>query len=456
MATHALFDVDPFAITIVKRGANRQRIFLKKEHGEPEVTLPTGAILKDGGDDWTTFYCVVAEPGAEEDGGLGAPGIVDENEIRRAAHRFSKNRGYVNAMHGAMAEAGCHVVENAIALTDFDVDGQTIRKGSWYLAIEPTPEFRAMIDSGEVTGVSMEGDGFREALGKATYTNAKKCPGCSGKVALDAGSCPNCRHSFKKGAGTMVHEPTVPPGGPGLFGIKGAQLPAYIQHVFNDLVEKGHAKTSATYRLAVGIVENWAEGHDGKGNKISPSVQVKATAAISEWKALRARAKAQVNKETSNMDDNEKRGLLKQLAIGFGLVKAEDTSGLSEEEKALLDGTSLAKGGTVDDTKPKQEDDVDANERMEKIEKSVETLTGAVGTIAESIAKLAEEKPKEQKPVTADQLRESMQKMAEEFAGQLDRFDEQIDALSAGSSSQKDPEKTPVRKSDNPLAGLLD
>lgn len=89
----------------------------------------------------------------------------------------------------------------------------------------------------------------------------------------------------------MAHEPTVAPGGPGLWGMKGKQLPAYIQHVFNDLVESGHPHESHTYRLAVGIVENWAEGHDGKGNKVSAETQAKAAAAVAEWEKLRAEAK---------------------------------------------------------------------------------------------------------------------------------------------------------------------
>ena len=143
-ATHVLYDVDPVAITLCKKGANRQRFFLRKSDDTGDLlTLPASHRLLKASD-WSAVYCVVAEPGAEENGGLGAEGVVDvwrdEEEIRKAAHRFSKNRAYVNAMHGAMAEQGCHVVENAVALTDFDVDGVTIRKGSWYLAIEPSPD----------------------------------------------------------------------------------------------------------------------------------------------------------------------------------------------------------------------------------------------------------------------------------------------------------------------------
>lgn len=173
-ATHALYDVDPYAITICKKGANRQRIFLKKEHKEADtLVLPAQhALLKDG--DWSVFYCVVAEPGAEEDPGMGdgagTPTIDtwrDEQEIRKAAHRFSKNKGYVNTMHGELEAQGCTVVENAVALSDIQIGEQTIKKGSWYLAIEPTAAVRAQVDAGEFTGVSMEGTGFRAELQKS-------------------------------------------------------------------------------------------------------------------------------------------------------------------------------------------------------------------------------------------------------------------------------------------------
>lgn len=91
---------------------------------------------------------------------------------------------------------------------------------------------------------------------------------------------------------TLTHEPTVPPGGPGLWGMKGKQLPAYIQHVFNDLVQSGHPHASRTYKLAVGIVQNWAAGHDGKGNKVTAKTQLQAQAAVAEWAKLRAQAHA--------------------------------------------------------------------------------------------------------------------------------------------------------------------
>jgi hypothetical protein len=70
---------------------------------------------------------------------------------------------------------------------------------------------------------------------------------------------------------------------------KGWQLPAYIQHVANDLIASGHSESQAV-QLAVGIIKNWAAGHDGKGGKVSAETQAKAAAALAEWESLKSRA----------------------------------------------------------------------------------------------------------------------------------------------------------------------
>lgn len=112
---------------------------------------------------------------------------------------------------------------------------------------------------------------------------------------------------------STVHQPTVGPGGPGLFHMKGAQLPAYIQHVANELKKKGKTESQAV-SMAIGIIKNWAHGHDGKGGKVSAQVQAAAQKALAEWNALRAKAKATPNKGGSkSMSTSEKRELLSIL-----------------------------------------------------------------------------------------------------------------------------------------------
>lgn len=96
---------------------------------------------------------------------------------------------------------------------------------------------------------------------------------------------------------STVHQPTVPPGGPGLFHIKGKQLPPYVQHLYKHLVGR-YGKHDA-YRVAVGVVQKWAKGihpggrrKDGKGGHVHPDVQAAAARNVGEWEADKAEAHA--------------------------------------------------------------------------------------------------------------------------------------------------------------------
>ena len=90
---------------------------------------------------------------------------------------------------------------------------------------------------------------------------------------------------------STVHEPLGNPAGPGLFHVKGLQLPAYVQHVAHHLVAQGHPESKAI-EMAVGIIRNWAEGHDGHGNAVHPDVHAAAVKALAEWEAAKAAAHA--------------------------------------------------------------------------------------------------------------------------------------------------------------------
>jgi hypothetical protein len=96
-------------------------------------------------------------------------------------------------------------------------------------------------------------------------------------------------------ASTVV-KPTVPPGGPGLFHMKGRHLPPYIEHLYPHLVAR-YGKREA-YRVAVGVVKKWAAGvnpggwktRSGKGKRTHPDVRAAAQRNVAEWEKDKADA----------------------------------------------------------------------------------------------------------------------------------------------------------------------
>lgn len=102
-------------------------------------------------------------------------------------------------------------------------------------------------------------------------------------------------------ASTVV-QPTVPPGGPGLFHIKGEHLPPYVEHLYKHLV--GRYGKHQAYGVAIGIVKKWAAGvnpggwktKSGKGKRTHPDVKAAAAKNVAEWEASRAKAHAEHGK----------------------------------------------------------------------------------------------------------------------------------------------------------------
>lgn len=93
---------------------------------------------------------------------------------------------------------------------------------------------------------------------------------------------------------STVPEPIGKPGGPGLWHVKGMQLPPYVQHLAHHLIGKyGESRGIA---MAKGIVAKWAKGVNPGGKhptKTHPDVRAAAGKAIAQWEEKRARAHAQ-------------------------------------------------------------------------------------------------------------------------------------------------------------------
>jgi hypothetical protein len=99
---------------------------------------------------------------------------------------------------------------------------------------------------------------------------------------------------------STVPEPIGKPGGPGLWHVKGMQLPPYVQHLAHHLIGKyGESRGIA---MAKGIVAKWAMGVNPGGKhptKTHADVRAAAQKNIAEWEQKRARAHAQSREKSS-------------------------------------------------------------------------------------------------------------------------------------------------------------
>jgi hypothetical protein len=108
-------------------------------------------------------YGVVLEPDTEDLQG----DVMTAEDIEKAAYEWMERSQSGGRMHSEVVK-GAKVVESYIAPCDIPVetaDGtQTIRKGSWVLAMRWPPEIWESIQKGELTGYSVGGTGVRLAL----------------------------------------------------------------------------------------------------------------------------------------------------------------------------------------------------------------------------------------------------------------------------------------------------
>lgn len=307
MPVHELSNADIRAISVVSKGANRRRFFLRKAEGEGEdtaIAIDSQRLVK--ADDWSAVYCVVAEPGALEGPGEGAanPEVDDrwsEDEIRKAAHGFMRNGGLINKMHAALDPYG-QLVENAIALADFTIDGEKIKKGSWYIAFEPTAEGKAAIEKGEFTGISIEGTATRVLVEKGEDDH-----GALDALLLATGASPGESAELLKvadlpgfeGSELEALEKAV---GAALPGLDRSPKKNWVEQAggLPDLIDRAarhlHYERGRPIGAAIATAVNWAKKGCSTGRafggkvKVSSAAQARMCAAAASWEAKKAKA----------------------------------------------------------------------------------------------------------------------------------------------------------------------
>jgi rubrerythrin len=132
--------------------------FEKEDDDEAEkrcsksITVP---IIKSKGDQ-QIVYGVVSEPDTIDLQG----DRLSKEEIEKACHRFMLTSQKIGKEHEGPAKAD--IIESYIAPMDFTCGGQTVRKGSWVMAVKiHDPDLWAAVKNGDITGFSIAGTGDR-------------------------------------------------------------------------------------------------------------------------------------------------------------------------------------------------------------------------------------------------------------------------------------------------------
>ena len=156
---YAISDAKISFVSLVNKAANkRQFLITKAEDGQASFSSVGRIIKSDAEHHYVTG--IVYEPMVEDTQG----NYMTEEEITKAAHWFAKNGNSVDIQHCFMKADGVEVVESYVAKCDMEIEGQSIKKGTWIMTAEITDDdIWSAVEKGEITGFSMGGVGIYSA-----------------------------------------------------------------------------------------------------------------------------------------------------------------------------------------------------------------------------------------------------------------------------------------------------
>jgi len=127
---------------------------------DAEIAFDTKLLKAEEQGDERYVLGVVLEPetvDAQKD-------IYSAEEIRRAAHRFMEEFGGLGLQHQMRVNDRVKVLETYLAPDDLELDGTTVKKGTWLLAVRILDDaIWAAVKEGRLTGLSIGGTARRES-----------------------------------------------------------------------------------------------------------------------------------------------------------------------------------------------------------------------------------------------------------------------------------------------------
>ncbi|WP_100001163.1 XkdF-like putative serine protease domain-containing protein [Bacillus velezensis] len=138
-------------VSYVDKAANQKQFFFMKSEKQPDFQKEVKVIAKEA-DEQKLVYGIVYEPDTVDAHG----DFMTAAEIEKAAHGFLKDAREIDKQHDFQGGVG-EVVESYVAPADFEMNGETIKKGSWVLVTKASEAVWDEIKKGEITGYSMAG-----------------------------------------------------------------------------------------------------------------------------------------------------------------------------------------------------------------------------------------------------------------------------------------------------------
>ncbi|QAW46508.1 phage portal protein [Bacillus subtilis] len=138
-------------VSYVDKAANQKQFFFMKSEKQPDFYKEVKVLVKEAAEQ-KLVYGIVYEPDTVDAHG----DFMTATEIEKAAHGFLKDARQIDKQHDFHGGVG-EVVESYVAPADFEMNGETIKKGSWVLVTKASEEVWEQIKKGEITGYSMAG-----------------------------------------------------------------------------------------------------------------------------------------------------------------------------------------------------------------------------------------------------------------------------------------------------------
>lgn len=121
-------------VSYVDKAANQKQFFFMKSEKQPDFQKEVEVFAKEA-DEKKLVYGIVYEPDTVDAHG----DFMTAAEIEKAAHGFLKDAREIDKQHDFQGGVG-EVVESYVAPADFEMNGETIKKGSWVLVTKASQE----------------------------------------------------------------------------------------------------------------------------------------------------------------------------------------------------------------------------------------------------------------------------------------------------------------------------